>query len=261
MPLDESFYRDLGDGRYESTASTAGPWSAASQHGGPPSGLVGRVMERFKARPELRIARVTVEIPRPVPVGEITVVVRLVHSGRRAEILEGEIVSGDRTVLLARAWRVVRSPGDTPSLGAGQGPPPVPGPRPVAMAGVHMDGYLSAMDWRFVDGGGFDEPGPGAGWARQRIPLVAGEADTPLTRVLTLADSSWAIGAELDHVRRLVINTDVTVALHREPVGEWLYLRSVTSASPGGSGLAHGHLADTSGDCGHVLQTLLVAER
>ena len=53
----------------------------------------------------------------------------------------------------------------------------------------------------------------------------------------------------------------MTVALHREPVGEWLCLRTATAASPGGTGLAVGRLDDAAGDCGRVLQTLLVAER
>ncbi|MBY8883158.1 thioesterase family protein, partial [Streptomyces sp. PLK6-54] len=123
------------------------------------------------------------------------------------------------------------------------------------------DGYIAAMEWRFAQGSGFDTPGPGVAWARQRIPLVAGEEDSPLTRALTLADSNWAIASELDFVRRLVINTDITVALHRDPVGEWLCLTSATAASPGGSGLASGRLDDRLGDCGRVVQTLLVAER
>jgi acyl-CoA thioesterase len=87
---------------------------------------------------------------------------------------------------------------------------------------------------------------------------VAGEADTPLTRALTLADSSWAVGFELDRRRGLVINTDVTLVLHRDPVGEWMCLRSATAAAAGGSGLAQGELHDTTGDCGRILQTLLV---
>ncbi len=112
-----------------------------------------------------------------------------------------------------------------------------------------------------MSGGGFDTPEPGTAWARRRIPLLAGEEDTPLTRALTLADSNWAVASELDHIRRLVINTDITLALHREPVGEWLCLRATTAASPTGSGPASGRLDDESGDCGRILRTLLVAER
>jgi hypothetical protein len=260
--LPDAFYRDLGDGCYESTAATAGPWSARTQHGGPPSALIGRAMETWEARQGLRIARMTIEIPRPVPVGELTVRVRVVRSGGRAELLEGEIASDGQPVLLARAWRVVISPTDTPRLWPAPGPPPRPGPQPPhGMAGAHLGGYISAIEWRFPDGKGFDSRGPGVVWARQRIPLLAGEPDTPLTRVLTLADSSWAVAFELDHMRQLVINTDVTVALHREPVGEWLCMRSATAASPDGSGLAFGEVHDSSGDCGRILQTLLIAGR
>lgn len=34
---------------------------------------------------------------------------------------------------------------------------------------------------------------------------------------------------------------------------------ATTAASPTGSGLAYGHLGDAGGDCGRVLQTLLIA--
>ncbi|MEV6010965.1 thioesterase family protein [Streptomyces sp. NPDC051976] len=260
--LPEAFYRDLGDGRYDSTPATAGPWSPKAQHAGPPSALLGRAMERHEARPGMRIARVTLELPRPVPVGELQVSVRTVRGGGRAELLEGEITADGKPVLLARAWRIVSSPARTPQLRPVPGPPPLPEAQPVhTMTDAYMDGYIAAMEWRFGPGSGFDSPGPGTAWARQRVPLVAGEQDTPLTRALTLADSSWAVGFELDHRQGFVINTDVTLALHREPVGEWLCLRSATAASPEGSGLAVGQLDDMAGDCGRVVQTLLVTER
>ncbi|MYR00595.1 MULTISPECIES: thioesterase family protein [unclassified Streptomyces] len=260
--LPEAFYHELGGGRYESTPATAGPWSAKSQHAGPPSALVGHAMERHDPRPGMRIARMTVELLRPVPVGDLTVTVRTVRSGGSVEVLEGEITAVGETVLLARAWRLVASPPYTPSLGPVPPAPALPGPQPPhTMADAHLDGYIAAMEWRFEDGRGFDSLGPGTAWARQRIPLVAGAPDSPLTRALTVADSSWAVGFELDHHTNLVINTDVTLALHRDPVGEWLCLRSHTEAGPGGSGLALGQLDDELGSCGRVLQTLLVTER
>ncbi|MGW5355807.1 thioesterase family protein [Streptomyces sp. NPDC004031] len=264
----EAFYQKLGGSRYASSSWTAGPWSPKAQHAGPPSALIGRAFERHEARPGTRIARVTIDLPRPVPVGELDVEVRTVRAGGRAELLEGRITAGGTPVLLARAWRLVAAPADTPALSPVPPVPPVPGPQPKqVMAGAYLDGYVSAMEWRFPPGApgtpepGFDTPGPGTVWARQLVPLVAGEEDTPLIRALTLADSSWAVAFELDHRKDLVINTDVTLLLHRDPVGEWLCLRSATAAAPGGSGLAHGELHDVSGDCGRIAQTLLVAGR
>jgi hypothetical protein len=265
---DGAFYRSLGGGRFESSPWTAGPWSPKAQHAGPPSALIGRAMERHEARPGMRIARVTLDLPRPVPVGELAVEVTTVRAGARAELLEGRITAEGRTVLLARAWRLVAAPEGTPALAPVPPVPPLPGPQPAqTMEGAYLDGYVSAMEWRFPPAApgapepGFDTPGPGTAWARQRVPLVAGEQDTPLTRALTVADSSWAVGFELDHRAGLVINTDVTLLLHRDPVGEWLCLRSATAAAPGGSGLAQGELHDESGDCGRIAQTLLVTGR
>jgi hypothetical protein len=220
------------------------------------------MMERHDPRPGSHIARVTVELVRPVPVAEVQVVVRTLRSGRSTELLEGEIIADGKSVLLARAWRVVDSPEHTPRLRHEPGPPPLPGPQPVqGMAGAHMAGYLSAMEWRFAPGQGFNVPGPGSAWLRQRIPLLPDEPDTGLTRALTVADSSWAVAFELDYVHDLVINTDVTLALHREPVGEWLCLTSSTAADPAGGALASGRMDDAEGDCGRILQTLLVAGR
>lgn len=42
-----AFYQQMDHGRFGSTALTAGPWSAESQHAGPPSALLVRAMERF----------------------------------------------------------------------------------------------------------------------------------------------------------------------------------------------------------------------
>jgi hypothetical protein len=69
------------------------------------------------------------------------------------------------------------------------------------------------------------------------------------------------VAFELDRVRQFTINTDITVALHREPAGEWFCMRSATTASPAGSGLAVGQLSDGDGDCGRIMQTILVADR
>jgi hypothetical protein len=72
---------------------------------------------------------------------------------------------------------------------------------PSAFPGGHMAGYLETIDWRYVAGRGFDEPGPAAVWARPKIPLIPGEKPSPMCRALLLADSGSGVSAALDPVR------------------------------------------------------------
>ncbi|GAA1835816.1 thioesterase family protein [Actinomadura chokoriensis] len=258
----EAFYEPLGDDRFASTAATAGPWSPALQHGGPVSALIGRAFERHDPAPGTRVARVTVEILSPVPVAELRVAVRVVRPGRRVAHLEGEISHEGRTVVRATAWRILAAPSHLDSVVHAAPPPPLPDSTPPfeKWRDLHVGGYLSAMEWRLLDGG-FGRPGPGTAWARSRVPLVAGETDTPLVRALTLADSASGVGSQLDLSKWLIINTDLTVALHRDPVGEWLCMAASLDASAGGSALCQATLADRSGEFGRALQTMLVDER
>ncbi|WUI00590.1 thioesterase family protein [Spirillospora sp. NBC_00431] len=258
----ETFYEPLGGGRFASTPATAGPWSAEFQHGGPVAGLMGRAFERHEPVPGTRVARVTIEILNPVPVAALEVAVRTVRPGRRIAHLEGEITHEGRTVVRASAWRIMEAPSHLEPVVHAPAPPPRLGVTPPfgEWDGLHVHGYLAAMEWRPVRGA-FDEPGPGTVWARSRIPLVAGESDTALVRALRLADSASGVGSQLDFGKWLIINTDMTVALHRDPAGEWLCMDASLDASPGGSALCAASIADPAGEFGRVLQTLLVDER
>src|SRR5262245_301531 len=86
-----AFYLLLGDGRFQSTPATAGPWSADSHHGGPPPALLARAFERLQPDPNQRLPRLTVRMPRPVPVGDVTVTARIARPGRRVTMLEGSL--------------------------------------------------------------------------------------------------------------------------------------------------------------------------
>ena len=121
-------------------------------------------------------------------------------------------------------------------------------------------GYHTAMEYRFVRGG-FLESGPATVWMRMRVPLVEGEEPSPLQRVMTAADSGNGVSAALDWRRYLFINVDLSVHLHRMPVGEWVCLDAITLPERNGVGLADTALHDTEGPIGRGLQTLLVGLR
>jgi Thioesterase-like superfamily len=263
-----AFYEPLGDGRFLSTPATSGPWDPRSQHGGPPAALLGRAFEHLEpARPELRLARVTVEILGPVPVAEVVVRARVARPGRRVELLEGVLEVEGREAMRAVGWRIAVAAGRAPVVPEPGEPLPLPKEKaPVdwggekGWRGAYTGGYLSAIEWLFCAGAP-GIPGPAQAWLRPRIPLVAGEEISPFSRTLLLADSGSGVSAELTPDDWLFVNTDLTVVLYRVPAGEWTCLESRTTIGADGVGMAETRLADERGRMGRALQTLLVAPR
>jgi hypothetical protein len=255
----DSFYIPLGDGRWQATAHTTGPWDAGAQHGGPPSALFGRAMQRCQPRDDMIITRFTCEILGAIPVGEISVAARLARPGRSVELLEATMSARGREVARATAWRVRRTGSDSVRSRL-PAPPPLPDASSDLPPAGWTDGYISAIEWREVRGG-FRAPGPATVWTRMRYPLVPDEAPSPLERVLAIADSGNGASWELDLRRWHFINPELTVHLHREAVGEWVCLDAQTTISAGGAGLATSALSDLTGPVGVGAQSLLVAPR
>src|ERR1700689_4641272 len=124
--MENSFYVPLGDDRWQATVHTTGPWDPRAQHGGPPSALLSRAMQRVHPRDDMIITRFTCEILRPIPVGEVTVIARRVRPGLTVALLEAARSSCGREVARATAWRVQR-PEALPVAGGQPAPPPLPG--------------------------------------------------------------------------------------------------------------------------------------
>ena len=271
----DSFYVADG-GRFVSTELTRGPWDPDAQHAGPPAALIAREIERHPSPvsgPHARwqVGRITHEVVRPVPIAPLTLAIRVERPGRSVELLSAELRDAGGTVMRALAWRIAIVPIELPpGLASTEGesaarrlpdpaPPAAGTERPFFDTGARV-GYQSAVETRFTVGS-YTEPGPATVWMRQRVALVAGEEPTPLQRVLIAADSGNGVSATLDLARYLFINVDLTVHLHRMPVGEWICLEAITVPEPSGIGLADAMLHDQRGPIGRALQTLLVRER
>jgi hypothetical protein len=255
--MTDGFYEPLGDGRFASTAHTTGPWSASSQHMGPPSALLVRAMEELPSAAPMLLVRVTVEILGPVPVAELTVTAGVERPGRAVELLGAELSAEGRPVARARAWRHVRS--DTTALAVGVDEklaPPQDGD-PMSRPDSWGSGYLDAMRWRALVGH-LGKPGPATVWAQQSVDLVAGERPTGLQRLFAVADSGNGVSSRMDPHEWLFINSELTVHLYREPAGEWIALDATTAIGPDGVGTAFSVLHDLDGPVGRGAQALLV---
>jgi hypothetical protein len=238
-----------------------GPWSPNAMHGGPPAALLARVVERHDPGPATFVARLTIDLLRPVPLAPLTVVARTSRPGKKVQWVEASLLADGVEVARASALRLRTAP----DLGLPL--PPVPGPElppPSASPEFRIQfgpdapvGFWAAMDVRQA-AGSWTEPGPGAVWFRLRVPVVAGETPTPLQRVTAAADFGNGVSAALARGEYLFINPDLSIHLHRYPAGEWIGLDATTAAEPVGVGLAVSRLHDEQGPIGMSLQSLLV---
>jgi len=263
---------DTADGTrvtVEASGSTAGPWFPDAQHMGPPSALLVRALERESGRADVRLARVTVEVLGKVPVGTLELSSRTARPGRTIELVTAELSSRDprsgdlRPVARATGWfhGVVETDAVVTVPGAAM--PGLPGPesgRPRAIPDGWLPGYLTSVDWRWIEGG-LDEIGPGRAWGRVTTQVVAGEEPSPAQRLAAVADSTNGCAARLDLRRWLFVNTDLTLHLHRAPRGEWTGLDADSVIGPEGTGTAYSVIHDEAGPVGRAAQALTVRPR
>ena len=256
------FHAD-GD-RFVPTALCRGPWSPDAQHGGPPAALLARAVERFAGGEGMHVARLTVELLRPVPLTPLGIALTLARPGKKVQLVSAALHAGEVEVARALALRIRRRdlplPGDLPP---DPSPPPGPDsgtfqPPPWGDALAHPSFHSDAVEHRFVVGG-FERPGPAVDWIRLRVPLLAGEPASPLSRVAAAADFgngiSWVL-SRLDGWQ--FINPDLTIYVHRPCEGEWVCLEAVTHVDGHGVGLSESRLWDRRGIIGRAAQSLLL---
>jgi hypothetical protein len=243
-----------------------GPWDPRAQHGGAPAALLARALERLPAPEGLLFARITYELLRPTPLGELWVDAKIVRPGRRVQLLEGSIRDAEGTELVrARALQVHRAEASAPPTPA---TPPPPGPeqgREHEPGGPGFDPPYrpmfapDAIEIRFVSG--VFGHGSSTAWFRLRVPIVAGEEPSALQRLAAAGDFGNGISATLSWDEYAFINPDLTLYLERRPEGEWIGLEAQTTIALDGIGIAESVIYDTRGRVGRAIQALLVRRR
>jgi Thioesterase-like superfamily len=252
-------FNSSGD-RFVATEFARGPWDPDAQHGGAPAALLMREFERADLEPSLAIARITYELLRPVPLGELSVSCSVLRPGRRVQLLEGSIATPDGTeVVRARALRVAAA--DVEAGAAGPVPPGPESGSPNDFDNQGMTKFPSdAMEIKFV-AGHFYELGPSTAWFRLRVPLVDGEEPSGLQRLAAAADFPNGIASEISWAEYVFINPDLTLYVERVPVGEWICLDARMRVLDGGVGFSEAVLYDRDGRVGRSLQSLYIARR
>lgn len=244
------------------TDHARGPWDPDACHGGPPTGLLVRALERTV--PAMRLARISVDLGRPVPMAGFAITTEVTRTGRATANTAASLIDGEgkvRATAIGMHLAVAPEPmfeghldnsgAVTPRLADSE-----PGEFPVGRVTHDQPGFRRAVEIRYPPGED-DTPGATTVWMRT-VPLLADEEMSPFQRISPLADCGNAFGrnAEPDQVQ--FVNTDLLIALHRDPVGEWMGSRATSAWQPSGSGLAAALLFDDEGPVGRALQTLLL---
>ncbi len=252
--------------RFTPTEHCRGPWAAEHCHAGPPTGLLARAMEQ--ALPLQRLTRITVELNRPIPFEGFTVSADVVKAGRTVSTAAAQIVSlsgkpvlNARGLLMSERGEPLSYPQRTQDL------QPVshyelpesaqPGDFPIRKTLHGLPAFNgSGVQTRYPKQQ-TSKPGRTSAWLKT-VPLFEDETPSPFQRICPLADCGNAFGrlAEPDEVT--FMNTDLTVLLHRDPVGEWMGTDSTCYWEPNGIGMSDSQLFDQQGIVGRAIQTLLL---
>ncbi|MFZ2510462.1 MAG: thioesterase family protein [Gordonia sp. (in: high G+C Gram-positive bacteria)] len=265
---------DTGYEYFQPTAATASVWTAAIQHGGPPTGLLVRAMENAvggTTPPDgLGFSRVTMEILGAIGYGVSRVRTWIPRPGRQisqvaAELSEQQPDGTFRIVGRTTAWRLLRR--DSSSISRTPHPPLPLAPGDLATTvgfpttGENATswgtlGFIGTIEVGLLDGRTGTTP---ALWIRPTLPLVAGEETSDLASAFTVIDVANGVGSDLPTTEWSWMNTDTTVHLIRAPRGPWVGLDATLAAGPDGYGATLGDLYDADGFLGRSAQTVLLS--
>ncbi|MEX1288012.1 MAG: thioesterase family protein [Acidimicrobiia bacterium] len=252
-------YFTTDDGHWFTPTELArGPWDVDGCHAGPPTGLMVRAMERLL--PGQPLVRFTVELMRPIPMSGFVVQAEIRRPGRQVGLTEAEILGEEHVYARAFGVHVRELPLDVPTVDVATPvfADSVPGPFPIQETTHGLTMFADSIECRYDPRYSVGEGGETLIWLRPRVPLLADEEPSPAQRICPLADSGNGISwnAYLDEVQ--FINPDLTVWLHRPPVGEWHASHTRSHWQPTGIGAAEAALFDTEGPVGGAVQTLLL---
>ncbi|WP_421937746.1 hypothetical protein [Phenylobacterium sp.] len=250
----EPFFRKDGD-LFVPTTAGIGPWDKNSLHGRVIIGLLGAEIERRHGSTEYMPARLTVDMYKLPDLSPVEVVTRAVKDGYRIKVIDAEFISGG--VSAGRATcQLLRKTENAPGNVWKREPWGAPAPDDTPP----QEGPMGGM-WKMrpISGTmrGFE---PRRTWMAEVRDIVEGLDLTPFQRVAVAADFASPF-AHVGDQGLGYINTDVTVYLHREPVGEWIGFESLTHGATDGVAVGDCLLHDIEGHIGSASCTALAQKR
>lgn len=257
LAVGDFYYLPTGVGTYRSTVHAQGAWNPHEQHMAPATGVLVHALELFAPRPDMRMARVSLDIHGIIHGGEFEITTRMIRPGRTIELIEAEMVSQGRTCIVARGWRLRTL--DSSAVAATEDAGVIHPEELATFDGMSPwpGGYIRGLEFRGADG---HRPGKGVVWMRNNLEMVAGTHTSDLVRLLGMVDTANGVAPRVEPGPNswMFPNVDLQIHMHRKPAGQWLGIQAQQTYGTDGIGLTSAVLHDVHGPFGRSEQILTV---
>lgn len=240
---------------YLPTPIARGGWGP-SLSGHVVGGLLGWVIERAVADPQLQPSRLTVDLPAPTALEPIEVHTRVHHERRRLRLVEATLIQGGTPV--ARGSGLFLRRGAQPDGHVWSPPvqmPPLPIEQPAAPT-LFMRTYGWGAGVQNPDPDWPQAPGPKYTWLHETRSLIDDEPPSAFTRAAMAADVTAAIANWGTNALQF-INVDYTLTLSRLPEGPHIGLASLTHHSQDGVATGSAIVVDHAGPIGSCVSVAI----
>lgn len=247
-----AIFRQVDADCYVAGDQAAGPWNVEFCHGGAPAALLAQIADESKSAVPMSIARVTIDLLNPVPVGTpLRLAQHKLREGKRLDLIALELLTGEKRLVRATILKV------RGHAGAGS----AEALEPDEAAHDPMPSRFASLFTIIPEKGGFERLQPASVWFRLNVPLLEGRATTPVAAMVAAADFGSGICAEFSYRDWAFPSLDLTVALARPPLGSWSRLDSQWLRCSEGRATCITQLADAYGPCAHAMQSVFLERR
>ena len=248
MATESAHFTQTEDGGFMPTRFALSHWGDDHLNGPAVVGLSAQVLESRCGSPDFMPTRLTVDLFRAARSVATKVDVRVVRDGRRVRSAECDVVQEGRAVARATLVQYRRSTAPPGVLWTAPIDPPSPPPP-------------DDQTLPFI--------GSGAGWTRSPgahqndsrksffyggINAVTGEENSPFVRAAIVSESTSLV-TNLGTEGVGYINGDLTVALSRLPVDDWICIRGDSHYASDGIAVGTATLFDHKGAFGSGMTT------
>jgi hypothetical protein len=235
-------------------------WGAKQVSGRILGGLIGQVLELEQAEPGYQLTRLTADMFRAIPYAPLTVTTSLVRAGGRIRAADIHVTHDGVLVTRATATYLRPSsnaPGEIWHAEREDLRAPDPASvNPALPEGARADTRPMLPGARPSGVGPADQVQRGGIWMRELVDVVEGVPLTPWVRATLVADltspTTHTGTGGLQH-----INTDFTLTLVREPVGEFFGVLARDHYAVDGISFGQATVHDAAGLLGTATTTAL----